>query len=142
MIVPLFSGIPTDPTVDTEIQRKAAETVIHHADLFEGLLAPFLYDRMDASRLPPLVGYGAFIVGIVFLSTEFSRRNPPVSRQPVNTDKKGRRLVAVEAIINLLDSLRVYWRALEHPVSSMNSRYAPKFPLWIGLTLHECSGKS
>ncbi|KAJ5553164.1 hypothetical protein N7494_002542 [Penicillium frequentans] len=61
MIVPLFSGIPADPTVDTEIQRKAAETVIYHADLFEGLLAPYLYDRMDVSRLPPLVGYGAFI---------------------------------------------------------------------------------
>ncbi|KAJ5871803.1 uncharacterized protein N7529_004156 [Penicillium soppii] len=75
MIVPLFSGIPTDPKIDPETQRKAAETVTHHADLFERLLAPYLYGQRDVSRLPPIVGYGAFVVGIVLLSTEVSRRN-------------------------------------------------------------------
>ncbi|KAJ5588334.1 hypothetical protein N7537_011012 [Penicillium hordei] len=75
MIVPLFSGIPADPNIDPGTQRKAAETVTHHAELFERLLAPYLYERKDVSRLPPLVGYGAFVVGIVILSTEVSRRN-------------------------------------------------------------------
>lgn len=117
MIVPLFSGIPTDPNIDPETQRKAAETVTHHADLFERLLAPYLYERKDVSRLPPLVGYGAFIVGMVALSTHISRRNRPLSEPPVNTSKTDCRLVAIEAILRLLDTLRVYWRALQQPVS-------------------------
>lgn len=117
MVVPLFSGTPTDPNVDPETQRKAAETVTHHADLFERLLAPYLYDRKDVSRLPPLVGYGAFVVGIVILSTDISRRNQSVSEPPVNAGKMDCRLVAVEAILRLIDTLRVYWRALQHPVS-------------------------
>jgi hypothetical protein len=121
MIVPLFSGISTDPNVDPETQRKAAETVTHHAELFERLLAPYLYGRKDVSRLPPLVGYGAFVVGIVILSTEITRRNQSVSESPVNAGKMECRLVAVEAILRLLDTLRVYWRALQHPWETLHS---------------------
>lgn len=132
MIVPLFSGIPTDPKIDPETQRKAAETVTHHADLFERLLAPYLYGQRDVSRLPPIVGYGAFVVGIVLLSTEVSRRNKSVSELPVNAGKKDHRLVAVEAILHLLDTLRVYWRALQRPVSFLPSLNASGYFLWRG----------
>jgi hypothetical protein len=141
MIVPLFSGIPTDPDIDPETQRKAAETVTHHAELFERLLAPYLYGRKDVSRLPPLVGYGAFVVGIVILSTEITRRNQSVSESPVNAGKMECRLVAVEAILRLLDTLRVYWRALQHPVSVLTFPDASGYRLWRGLTLYKCSGK-
>jgi hypothetical protein len=127
MIVPLFSGIPTDPDIDPETQRKAAETVTYHADLFERLLAPYLYDRNDVSRLPPLVGYGAFVVGIVLLSTEISRRNQSMSELPENAGKNDHRLVAVEAILRLIDTLRVYWRALQHPVSFLSSSNASRY---------------
>lgn len=120
MVVPLFSGIATDPSIDPETQRKAAETVTHHADLFERLLAPYLYEQNDVSRLPPLVGYGAFVVGIVILSTHISRRNQSVNEPSVITERMDCSLVAVEAILGLLDTLRVYWRALQHPVSVPN----------------------
>jgi hypothetical protein len=141
MIVPLFSGIPADPNIDPGTQRKAAETVTHHAELFERLLAPYLYERKDVSRLPPLVGYGAFVVGIVILSTEVSRRNKSVSEPPVNAGKGDRKTVAVEAILRLIDTLRVYWRALQHPVSILIFPDIFEYLMWRGLTLYKCSGK-
>jgi hypothetical protein len=141
MVVPLFSGIPTDPKIDPETQRKAAETVTHHADLFERLLAPYLYDRKDVSLLPPLVGYGAFVVGIVLLSTEISRRNQSASEPPVSADTMDRGLVAVKAILRLIDTMRVYWRALQHPVSALINPDASVYVLWRALTLNKCSGK-
>ncbi|KAK5789328.1 hypothetical protein VI817_008452 [Penicillium citrinum] len=121
MIVPLFSGAPTDPIVDPETQRKAAETVTHHADLFEHLLTPYLYNREDVSRVPPLVGYGAFVVGIVILSTQISRHNQSMSESTVNTGGMENRLAAVEAILRLIGSLRIYWRALQHPWETLHS---------------------
>lgn len=120
MIVPLFSGIPTDPRIDLYTQKKSAETVTKHADLFEGLLIPYLYGRGDVSRLPPFVGYGAFIAGIVLLATEISCQNKEVNESPPAAGKRGRRLAAVEAILHLLDNLRVYWRALQRPVSHVS----------------------
>lgn len=117
MIVPLFSGITSDPTIGIDKQRKSADTVVKHADLLERLLAPYLYGRSDISRLPPLVGYGAFVAGIVMLATEISCQNRVANGSFTEDGRNGPRLAAVRSILQLLDHLRVYWRALERPVS-------------------------
>ncbi|TVY79916.1 putative transcriptional regulatory protein [Fusarium oxysporum f. sp. cubense] len=120
-IVPLFSGIPADEKIDTETRRSAAQTVIHHADQFECLLGPHLYDKQDVSRIPPLVGYGAFVVGIIFLSTEVRYHTQPASELPFNTSRKDRRLATVHAILHLLDTIKAYWRALQYPAEVLRS---------------------
>ncbi|GMG01658.1 unnamed protein product [Aspergillus oryzae] len=70
MLVPLFSGASTGPEMDVENVKRSAEKVIRHAGLHEKILNPFLYGSGDITVLPPLVGYGAFIAGIVLLTTE------------------------------------------------------------------------
>ncbi|KAJ5116797.1 hypothetical protein N7456_001145 [Penicillium angulare] len=82
MIVPLFSGIPTDPSINLETQREAAETVIKHADVFQCLLEPYLSGRNHVSFLSPLVGYAAFVAAIVLLATEVSCRGKGVDILP------------------------------------------------------------
>ncbi|KAM3463206.1 hypothetical protein NHJ6243_003450 [Beauveria neobassiana] len=120
LIVPLFSGIPADRNIDNHRQEqiRAAETVMNHADLFARLLAPYLRGEEDVSRLPPLIGYGAFVVGMVFLSTEAARRNQVTTEVPVDTDKNGDRLLVVRDIVRALDILRASWRALQQPAST------------------------
>jgi hypothetical protein len=120
MAVPLFSGISTDPKIDIDTQRQSAETVTKHADLFHHLLEPYIYGRRHVSHLPPLVGYGAFVAGIVLLATEISCQNKKDNGPPTEAGKKGCRLAAVKSILHLLDNLRVYWRALQRPVSHVS----------------------
>lgn len=117
MVVPLFSGVPIDSTIDLETQKESAETVTRHADLFENLLTTYLRDESDVTRIPPLVGYGAFITGVVFLATEISCQDKGLHGTSIKADTTNRRLTAAKAILHILDALRVYWRALQHPVS-------------------------
>ncbi|EWY89603.1 hypothetical protein FOYG_10422 [Fusarium oxysporum NRRL 32931] len=121
MIVPLFSGIPADEKIDPETRRRAAQTVIYHADQFKCLLDPYLYNQQDVSRISPLVGYGAFVVGIIFLSTELCCHTQPVSELPFNTSTKDSRLVTVQAILRLLDTIKAYWEALKYPAEVLRS---------------------
>ncbi|KAK8150174.1 hypothetical protein G3M48_003675 [Beauveria asiatica] len=121
LIVPLFSGIPADRNIDNHRQEqiRAAETVMNHADLFARLLAPYLHGEEDVSRLPPLVGYGAFVVGMVFLSTEAARRNQGTTEVPTDTDKHDDRLLVVRDIWEVLRS------ALQPYVSKLSKRTGP-----------------
>ncbi|OAA79265.1 Fungal transcriptional regulatory protein [Akanthomyces lecanii RCEF 1005] len=123
LLVPLFSGIPGDRNLDNhrQTQIKAAETVLSHADRFAELLVPYLHGDEDVSRLPPLLGYGAFVVSMVFLSTEAARRNQPPAEGSVNANKTSDRLRAVKVITRLLDTLRAYWRALQQPWEVLSS---------------------
>ncbi|OAA70632.1 Fungal transcriptional regulatory protein [Cordyceps fumosorosea ARSEF 2679] len=119
LLVPLFSGIPADRYIDNhrQAQVRAAETVLKHADQFAQLLAPYLSGDEDVSRLPPLVGYGAFVVGMVFLSTDAARRNQVVTETPTNTDQRTDRLLAAKQIVQVLDILRPSWRPVQQPAS-------------------------
>ncbi|OAQ99375.1 hypothetical protein LLEC1_04292 [Akanthomyces lecanii] len=123
LLVPLFSGIPGDRNLDNyrQTQIRAAETVLSHADRFVELLLPYLHGGEDVSRLPPLLGYGAFVVSMVFLSTEAARRNQLPPEGSVNTNKTAGRLNAVKDISRLLDTLRSYWRALQQPWEVLSS---------------------
>lgn len=116
LFVPLFSGMSVDPSIGSDTRRTSAKTVAHHADLFEGLLTPYLYGRADITCLPPLVGYGAFITGIVFLATEVSCRDREAHGADADRGKQGCRMASVSAILHLLDTLRIHWRALQNPV--------------------------
>lgn len=118
MIVPLFSGTNRGPTIDPEIVKQSAETVTQHAELFEALLAPYMYGKGDITLLPPFVGYGAFITGVVFLATEVSFQDK-TSRRPIpGTLPESRRLSIVQGTLRLLNKLRFYWRALQLSVST------------------------
>lgn len=117
MIVPLFSGTSIDESICPETIRKSAESVINHAQLFERLLAPYLYKRVDATHLPPLVGYGAFITAMVFLAAEVSCQNKISLEAVTGRHSESRKLSTVGEILDLLGTLRSYWKALQHPVS-------------------------
>ncbi|KAE8363288.1 hypothetical protein BDV27DRAFT_165503 [Aspergillus caelatus] len=113
MVVPLFSGTHHGPTIDPEIVKQSAETVIQHAELCEALLAPYMYGPGDVTLLPPFVGYAAFITGVVFLAIEVSFRDK-TSRRPIpGTLSESRRLSTVKGTLRLLNKLRCYWRALQ-----------------------------
>lgn len=143
LLVPLFSGIPGDRNLDNhrQTQIKAAETVLSHADRFAELLIPYLHGDEDSSRLPPLLGYGAFVVSMVFLSTEAARRNQLAAEGSINANKTADRLRAVKDITRLLDTLRAYWRALQQPVSTNFSLVLPESRTQMVLMLYGCSGR-
>ena len=117
LIVPLFSGTSVEESICRETVRKSAERVVNHAQSFESLLAPYLYTNVDATHLPPLVGYGAFITAMVFLATEVSCRSKTSLEVVTGIYKRSGKLSSVEAILSLLDTLQRYWKPLQHPVS-------------------------
>jgi hypothetical protein len=118
--VPLFSGIPPGPNFDPNAQKESAETVLKHAELFHSLLESYISGQYHVSRLPPLVGYGAFVAGIVLLITEISYRERVVNGSSIEMAKSNYRSTATQSILRLLDDLRVYWTALQHPVSQIS----------------------
>lgn len=120
MVVPVFSGIPSDPNVDLAKRRESASLVAKHADLFQRLLEPYFCGQRHISYLPPLVGYGAFVAGIVLLTVQISYANSEANEFPEETDGSGRRLATVKGILGLLDGLRAYWRVLQRPVGHSN----------------------
>lgn len=120
LIVPLFSGTSVEESICRETVRKSAERVVNHAQSFESLLAPYLYTNVDATHLPPLVGYGAFITAMVFLATEVSCRSKTSLEVVTGIYKRSGKLSSVEAILSLLDTLQRYWKPLQHPVSKVS----------------------
>jgi hypothetical protein len=139
MIIPLFSGTHIEPTVEPDTVKANAEVVTHHAEMFEQLLAPYLYGKGDVTQLAPFVGYGAFIIGIVFLATEVSCQDKSSRVTVSEMHRDTRRLSSVKAILHLLDTLRVYWKALDHCVSKPSATYRVMFILLTSCTY---SGKS
>lgn len=137
LMVPLFCGATSDRGTDCDLQTRmeAAQTVLNHADASDKLLSPFLRGGEDISRLPPLLGYSAFVVGTVFLSVELAQRNQAASELPAATGN--RRAGAVESIVRLLDILSGYWTMLKEPVSSLKLQR-----LYMHETNEECSETS
>lgn len=133
MNVPLFSGIPADPKSDLGTQKQSAKAVVKHAELFHGLLEPYVCGKCHVSRLPPLVGYGAFVAGIVLLVTELSCQERDANGTSIRSLKGNYRLAAVKSILRLLDDLRVYWTALQHPVSRVphTHTHTPIGSTWV-----------
>ncbi|KAE8413521.1 hypothetical protein BDV36DRAFT_28610 [Aspergillus pseudocaelatus] len=121
MLVPLFSGASTGPEIDLESVKRSAESVIRHAGLHEKLLNPFLYGNGDITVLPPLMGYGAFITGIVLLATETSCQDKRLQESITERRTEGRKLRAVRAISRLLNALCRHWRPLGHLSEQLSS---------------------
>lgn len=140
MNVPLFSGIPADSKSDLGTQRQSAKAVVKHAELFYGLLEPYISGQCHISHLPPLVGYGAFVAGIVLLVTELSCQERDANGSSVQSVKANYRLAAVKSILRLLDDLRVYWTALQHPVSRIPRSLSMGLPGFHDLTINIYSG--
>jgi hypothetical protein len=117
MLVPLFSGASTGPEVGVEAVKRSADCVVRHAGLHEKLLGPFLYGDCDATLVPPLMGYGAFITGVVLLATEASCQDKIAQGITAERQTESRKLCAVRAILRLLNILCRHWRTLGHLVS-------------------------
>lgn len=118
MLVPFFSGAPTGPGVGAEMVKRSAEIVVRHAGLHNKLLAPFLYRSCDVTQLPPLIGYGAFITGIVLLVTGVSCQDKTPHATTAERRVESRQLRAVREILRLLNVLRRHWNTLGLLVSS------------------------
>jgi hypothetical protein len=123
MVVPVFSGIKDDPKIDLATQRKGAAAVAKHASIFRLLLEPYFSGQRHASFVPSLVGYGAFVVGIVLLVIDRSCASGTMNGFPTEMSESRSRLSSVTSILHLLDRLRVYSRALQRPVSSVCPAY-------------------
>ncbi|KAL3455576.1 hypothetical protein BJX64DRAFT_281986 [Aspergillus heterothallicus] len=155
MIVPLFSGIAnedtSEKTVEAADRRQSARTVAKHADLLRRLLEPYLSGQRHVSFLPPLVGYAAFVVGIVLLVLEIScpdrssgiNGNELGAETSENDNGNGNgngqccRLSAVESIMNLLDRHRVYWTALQRPWEILHTALQGEFQKHSPPNLHQ-----
>lgn len=137
MNVPLFSGIPADPKSDLGMQKRSAKAVVKHAELFHGLLEPYVSGQCHVSHLPPFVGYGTFVAGIVLLVTELSCQERDANGSSVQSVKGTYRLAAVTSILRLLDDLRVYWTALQQPVSRV-ALFLPLSHTCIGFAWASC----
>ncbi|KAL5046756.1 hypothetical protein BDW71DRAFT_197406 [Aspergillus fruticulosus] len=154
MIVPIFSGIPNENNsegiLDAAERRQSATTVAKHADLLRRLLEPYLSGQRHVSFLPPLVGYAAFVAGIVLLVMEIScpNRSSGINVNGLGTDGTGNgnenrngngpgcRLSAVESILHLLDRHRVYWRALQRPWEILHTALQGEFQKHSTQNLH------
>ncbi|CEL10566.1 hypothetical protein ASPCAL13683 [Aspergillus calidoustus] len=155
MIVPLFSGIAnennSEKILDAADQRQSATTVAKHTDLLRRLLEPYLSGQRHVSFLPPLVGYAAFVAGIVLLVMEISCPNRSSGINVItfgteasgngneNTNGNGRgcRLSTVESILHLLDRHRVYWRALQRPWEILHTALQGEFQKHSTQNLHQ-----
>lgn len=104
-IVPAFSALPSNPQISSDIVRTSAEAVVNHATAFTDILHEYL-QRPDMSKVAPLVGYTAFISGLVFILK--SRINP------ASHDEVERRTADCRF---LLDTLCFYWQPLRRVVS-------------------------
>ena len=120
LIVSLFSGMSIDESICHEIVRKSAESVMNHAQLFESLLISYLYTEIDVTHLPSLVGYDAFITVMILLTAEMSCQNKMSLETAMGRYRESQKLSAVKVILNLLDTLQSYWKALQHPVSKVS----------------------
>ncbi|KAI9934784.1 hypothetical protein ASPWEDRAFT_31144 [Aspergillus wentii DTO 134E9] len=115
-VVPLFSGSPVDPTKDPGTVRTSAKEVMHHADSFASLLTSYLEGESDITYLSPLVAYGAFATAVVFLAFEKSCQDKSSASFAIEGyTGSSNRVSTVKAIVEMLDSLRVYWRVLQRP---------------------------
>lgn len=121
LLVPLLSEIPAEDSIGNprQVQSRAAETVMQHVDQFVQRLLPHVQGVSDVSRLSPFLAYNAFIVSMVILTTEAARHSQAATDAPWSSrvDPYGR-VAAAEQIEGLLNSLRVYWVTLEHPVGA------------------------
>ena len=112
-IVPLFSGQQVDPWIDPQVVRASAGTVVRHGDLYADLLRDYADGQSDITQIPPIVGYGAFVVGTILLSYEISSQETNLYGESELIN----RISVVKNIIRILESLRAYWRTLHDPVN-------------------------
>ncbi|KAL5358126.1 hypothetical protein BJX96DRAFT_163544 [Aspergillus floccosus] len=139
MIVPVFSGKSIDGSTSRDSVRRSAERVVNHARSYTTLLSPYLYAKGDITRVPPLVGYGAFITAMVLLTTEISSRAMTSQAAHPGSHSESGRLSAVEAILGLLDALRKHWRPLQYPVSGLLFHIHRDFSNLMGLQYEKLS---
>lgn len=66
-MVPAFSGYPVESEASRESVLKHVEMVLQQAVSFTKLLQQFVAKDLDMTRLWPFSGYGASVVGSVFL---------------------------------------------------------------------------
>ncbi|KFY76847.1 hypothetical protein V499_03625 [Pseudogymnoascus sp. VKM F-103] len=114
-IVPLFSGSPLDPHIDAEVVRSSAQAALRHAELFTTLLMDYLDRGSDITCVSPVMGYGAFIASSVLLAFEISCRDKEAD------DGERSKISMVEAIVRMLDTLRIYWRSLHSPYEKLRT---------------------
>ncbi|KAE8379894.1 hypothetical protein BDV26DRAFT_279965 [Aspergillus bertholletiae] len=138
IVVPLFSGAHRGPAIDPNIVKQSAETVMRHAELFEALLAPYMYGDGDITLLQPFVGYGVFIIGVVFLATDVSFQDKAPRGSALRRHPESRRLSTVKRALHLLNKLRFYWRGLQHSWEKLDA--ALQLHLSCHRTQHQSAG--
>ncbi|KAL9069590.1 MAG: hypothetical protein Q9157_006102 [Trypethelium eluteriae] len=72
-MVPILSGYPIEPPTSRELVQENAEMVLQHAIGFAGILQQFVERGLDMTRLWPFTGYGAFVVGSVFVAVKLDK---------------------------------------------------------------------
>ncbi|KEF62144.1 uncharacterized protein A1O9_00116 [Exophiala aquamarina CBS 119918] len=131
-IVPFFSGFAAEPSIPVEVFRNSAKTMLHHADLYAKLVGPYLDGTRDATCLPPLLAFGAFLAATVFLAVETFAERRDEYYERIEFEVKRRRIAALKATICLLDNLRQYWKPLQPPFDKLSAavQASPHWDFW------------
>ncbi|KAH7327455.1 hypothetical protein BKA65DRAFT_406309, partial [Rhexocercosporidium sp. MPI-PUGE-AT-0058] len=120
-VVPLFSGRPFDVARTPISTRNSGDTILEHAAMVGRLLQQYLSTDPDITKLSPLVGFVAFISGSVLVISARSQKYRDCNGQsiPLSSDIR-----LIEACLVTLDTLRTYWKPLQHPVSPLTSQFS------------------
>jgi hypothetical protein len=116
-ILPMFTEPSARSAISVNVIQQSAEQVIQHSDQLASLLKFYIDVGCDTTRLCSLIGYCAFAAGTALLMFEISSRQGSTSEQHNGSGIDNSRVVKIQAMITLLDTLRSYWKTLECPVS-------------------------
>ncbi|KAF2685877.1 hypothetical protein K458DRAFT_442200 [Lentithecium fluviatile CBS 122367] len=117
-MVPILSGQPTQSAASKESVQKNTELVLQQAVAFAELLHQLIERDLDITRLWPLSGYGAFMVGHVFVvydSMLQSAGSTDQSRQVFGPDS-----AQIKTIQTVLEILSIYWKPLRRLAIKLN----------------------
>ena len=64
-LVPIFSGIPSDPNVSMKFTKMSVKQVVKHSMIVLEMTAAFLSLDPDLSRLSAVTGYILFVVSVI-----------------------------------------------------------------------------
>ncbi|KAI9744383.1 MAG: hypothetical protein M1818_001912 [Claussenomyces sp. TS43310] len=126
-MVPILSGYPVESPTSRESVQKNAEMVLQQATEFAELLQQFFAKDLDMTRLWPFSGYGAFVVGNVFMVYRSVMQSTRFADQSVQVPGPGSE--ELKTIQTVLEVLSIYWkplRRLPFTLLASVSMYAPE----------------
>ncbi|KAL9087904.1 MAG: hypothetical protein Q9165_006466 [Trypethelium subeluteriae] len=117
-MVPIFSGYPAELPSSRGLVQEHAEMVLRYATGFSRLLQQFVEKNLDMTRLWPFSGYGAYVIGSVFMV--YARISQSAWIMDQSTRVPGPESEEMKTIQAVLEVLSVYWKPLRKLAVKLN----------------------